>query len=108
MNTTIQATGFETAQTTTKVISKVKSAFWENAEYNRFGISPAILTIVVCISSFAAAFAIMSGVTELALVGFPTALFISSIIAIAPMRIIFLMAAICILIDLSIITLHLI
>ena len=79
---------------------KVKSLFWEKAEEMRFGIVPAILTIVVCISGIAGAFAAELGTLQLSIVGFPTAIFIATIIAVAPMRAIFSLAFVAVAIDL--------
>src|SRR5204863_3795479 len=104
LNNPNMETSIHTTSLTTTVALKQKKyiispAFWEKTEAMRFGLSPAILTFVVCLSSIAAAFAIMNGVSEMAVVGFPTAIFISSIIAIAPMRVIFSLAGLTILID---------
>jgi len=108
METTLQSFTVKNTQNTVAVKSKAKSDFWAQVEFNRFGISPAILTIVVCISGFAAAFAITNGVIQLAFVGFPTAVFISCIIAISPMRVIFSLAFVTLIIDFLIIALHMI
>jgi hypothetical protein len=91
-----------------KTKSKSKDEFWKMVEFNRFGISPTFLTIVVCLSAFAGAFAIQDSILAISLVGFPTAIFISSIIAIAPMRAIFALTGVTLLIDIAVILIHLI
>jgi hypothetical protein len=108
METTIQATLIQKTVKLSRVKSLTSQEFWATCEFNRFGISPTILTIVVCISAFAAAFAITGSVMQLALVGFPTAIFIASIIAVAPMRAMFTLALITTVIDLAVIGIHLI
>ena len=108
METTIQVPAVQKTTNLKKTKSLGSPEFWATCEFNRFGISPTILTIVVCISAFAAAFAITSSVTQLAFVGFPTAIFIATIIAVAPMRIMFTLAFITLVIDLTVIGMHLI
>jgi hypothetical protein len=108
METTIQAPVIQKTARVGRIKSLTSPEFWATCEFNRFGISPTILTIVVCISAFAAAFAITGSVTQLALVGFPTTIFIASIIAVAPMRIMFTLAFITLVIDLTVLGLHLI
>jgi hypothetical protein len=106
METLIQQATLSTSINVKEKEVKAPSTIWAQAEQMRFGLSPAILTIVVCISSIAAAFAILSGVSMLVLVGLPTAVFISCIIALAPMRIIFGMALLTILLDVMVFILH--
>jgi hypothetical protein len=80
--------------------------FWAAADFNRFGIVPAILTVVTCLSAIAAAFAVYNGLSQLILVGLPTALFLTTIISVAPMRLIFAMAIITTLADLFVFFYH--
>ncbi|REJ84317.1 MAG: hypothetical protein DWQ44_06680 [Bacteroidetes bacterium] len=82
------------------------TAFCEKTEAARFGISPAILTVITCLSALAAASVAHHGVAALLLVGMPTAIFISTIIAVAPMRTIYIAGALAMLIDLAAIILH--
>lgn len=107
METTIHVPVVEKTAKINKSKSLASPEFWAMCEFNRFGISPTILTIVVCISAFAGALAIYGSITQLALVGFPTAIFISTIIAVAPMRVMFTLAFITLLIDFVVIGMHL-
>ncbi len=86
--------------------SILSPAFWAAAEEMRFGLVPTIVTIVICLSGIAAAFAAYNGILQLALIGIPTAVMLSTIIAVAPMRIIFALSALTILIDISVFVWH--
>jgi hypothetical protein len=77
-----------------------KSSVWDTLESMRFGLLPGFLTVVTCLSAITGGFAIMSSVSLLMLVGFPTALFITTIIAVAPMRVIVSLSIITAVIDL--------
>ena len=86
--------------------SESKSLFWEQMEFIRFGLVPAILTVVVCISAIAGAFAAEIGTLQLSIVGIPTAIFIATIIAVAPMRAIFSLAALSLFVDILMFMFH--
>ena len=86
--------------------SLLTPAFWRAVEFNRFGIVPALLTVIICLTAFAAASAIYSGIGLMILIGLPTAFFISFIIAVAPMKNIFALSLILLIIDISILLYH--
>ena len=101
METLIKTNVLRTDIRVRKQTNTFSPAFWATAEEMRFGIVPAILTVVVCLSGIAAAFAARLGVPELIIVGAPTALFLTTIIAVMPMRIIFALAVITTIVDIS-------
>jgi hypothetical protein len=89
MESTIKTNVIQSNATITRKRVLFSPAFLATAEYNRFGIVPAVLTIVICLTAFAAAFAIQIGIGALVLIAVPTAFFISTIIAGVSMKTIF-------------------
>ena len=76
--------------------------FWKNAEFNRFGIIPLLLVIIGCIGGIAVAFGAQGDAILIGAVAFPTMIALSLILAVAPMRAIFIACTITIIIDLLI------
>jgi hypothetical protein len=102
METVIKATLLTSKEYQRSKVKFFSPAFLASAEEMRFGIVPAILTVVICLSGIAAAVAAESGLGQLIMVGAPTAFFITTIIAVMPMRLIFSLALITVLMDLII------
>ena len=90
METTIQVkTGIvsgkiQDANVTAK--SNTISDFWKKAEFNRFGIVPMLLIVVVCIGGIAAAVTIQDNVMKLAVIAVSTTLVECFVLAVMPMR----------------------
>ncbi len=83
----------------TDVKSDSAIEFWKNAEFNRLGITAILLVIMSCIGGFAAASGIMDSWIKLAAVAFPATIALAMILAVAPMRTIFITVAIAIIMD---------
>ncbi|MFL5762738.1 MAG: hypothetical protein ACJ77K_02280 [Bacteroidia bacterium] len=79
------------------------SAFWKQAEENRLGITPVILLVAGIIGGIAAATGIMDSWVKLAAVAFPSTILLALILSIAPMRAIYIGAAIALVLDLLVI-----
>lgn len=85
----------------TKTESTAKQRdFWARAEFNRFGIVPMLLIFVVCISGIAAGLGAPGNAFQLSVVAFPTAVALSLVLAVAPMRAIVYSSAIAVFLDL--------
>jgi hypothetical protein len=75
------------SQSVSTTRTKTKSNFWENAEFNRFGVIAFVLSIVACTSGIIAAFFVdMSSQLEITLIAAPTMITLCSILIVAPMR----------------------
>jgi hypothetical protein len=111
MNTTIQTAqvniseniSISRVQAQARTQSKTVSEFWETAEFNRFGIVPLALLLVVCIGALAGAVALQSGPVKLTLVTVPAAVVEALIIAVLPVRTIVIASAISMLVSLLVI-----
>ncbi|MFI5203151.1 MAG: hypothetical protein ACHQF2_01550 [Flavobacteriales bacterium] len=104
---TLTKTGFVATETKTKTPeTKVatSSTFWEDAEYNRYGITPLILLIVVCMGGIAAATA-GNTVIELLAISYTTVFSLTTIIAVSPMKVIISVCSIALFVDLLLIIL---
>ena len=106
MDNILKSSALSTSVATQEKKSIISESTWASLESMRFGLVPGILTIVTCLSAIAGAYAITDSVFLLMVVGFPTAVFISTIIAVAPMRIIFALAILTTLIDLYVFFFH--
>ncbi len=90
----------------TKSETKISTSdFWEEMEFNRFGIVSLLLVFSVCFGSITVAYTI-NNPAGLLLGVFSTGLVLISILAIAPMRIILTMGVIAFLTNLSILLLN--
>lgn len=91
-----------TSKSLTTGISKstVKSDFWKNAEYNRWGIVTYIILVVACLGGVTAGFGSGGNIVELALTVVPTMMTLAFVLAVAPMRLIVWTAAVAVLMDL--------
>ena len=82
------------------ILGKLNSdVFWEEMEFSRFGLTPILLISVVCLSSVAMAFGAGSFDLRLILTAGLSMTFLVSILALLPMKWIFKIAAITVLID---------
>jgi len=78
----------------------VQSKFWQMVEFNRFGVIAMLLTIVGCSGGIAVAYGAHNELFQIALVAFPTIITLALILAVAPMRLIVWLSALCLVIDL--------
>ena len=83
------------------ILAKLNSElFWEEMEFSRFGLTPILLISVVCLSSVAMAFGAGSFDLRLILTAGLSMTFLVSILALLPMKWIFKVAAITVVVDL--------
>lgn len=78
----------------------VQSKFWQMIEFNRFGFIAMLLTIVGCSGGISVAYGAHNELFQIALVAFPTIITLALILAVAPMRLIVWLSALCLAIDL--------
>ncbi|HEY0031036.1 MAG TPA: hypothetical protein VGC65_09780 [Bacteroidia bacterium] len=102
-----QKNGFSASakKTETKTQTAAQIDFWKKAEFNRLGITPILLLVMSCMGGFAAASGILESWVRLAAVAFPATISLAIILAVAPMRVIFISTAIAIIMDLLVIIL---
>lgn len=100
MEATIKNYQTATSLRTETLKASAKSKFWENVEFNRFGIISILLVVIGCIGGFAAAFGAKADVIKLAMIAFPTIISLALTLAVAPMRVIIWVSATAILLDL--------
>ena len=79
------------------------SDFWKNAEFNRFGIISMLIVIITCLGGFAAAVAVKESTFQLAMVVSSAMAVEALILAVMPMRAIFIASAISLIISLAVI-----
>jgi len=82
-----------------KIKAEAIAKFWDNAESNRFGITPVLLVIIACLGGVAGASGILESWIKLAAVAFPATLSLAMILSVAPMRVIYTSTAIAIILD---------
>lgn len=87
----------------TETKTKVQSDFWKKAEENRFGITPMVLVVMACMGGVAAATGILESWVKLAAVAFPATISLAMILAVAPMKAIYVTAVIAVIMDLLVI-----
>jgi hypothetical protein len=80
-------------------ISDSISELLEKAESNRFGIMPFLLSIMACMSGFAAASGILESWVQLAAVAFSSTIALAMMLAVASMRVIFITTLIAVIMD---------
>tara|TARA_B110000285_G_scaffold60020_1_gene68856 strand:- start:1578 stop:1913 length:336 start_codon:yes stop_codon:yes gene_type:complete len=81
--------------------SKLNSKeFWEEMEFSRFGLTPILLISVICLSSIAMSFGAGSFDLRLILTAGLSMTFLVSILALLPMKWIFKVTAITVIVDL--------
>jgi hypothetical protein len=89
-------------ETSSSQVSKLDQ-FMATSEFNRFGIISVILTVVGCLGGLTVGFGAIQYTGTLIAVVVPTMLTLSLLIAVAPMRYIYLSAAVSIAIDIILI-----
>ncbi|MDF2449950.1 MAG: hypothetical protein K0R26_2454 [Bacteroidota bacterium] len=101
METTIKAQTRNVSQTS-KQLSTSVSPFWEKMEFNRYGIISMLVIFIGCLGGVAASFGAQDDILKLALVAFPTIISLALVLAVAPMRAIFYLSGIAVILDLII------
>ncbi len=97
METSIQSSLLRTHDS---VATKKKTLkFWEEAEFNRYGISATIIVIIGCMGGIAAAFGTGGNMINTMIVSFPTTLCLAFILSVSPMRLIIVTSTFAVLID---------
>lgn len=85
--------------------TKSTEGFWEAVEYNRFSLIVVALGLMGCLGGIAAAYAIGMSTVALMLVVFAGMSSLTTVLAVAPMRIIAICTAFSVLVNLTIIAL---
>lgn len=99
MNQTASAS-FVSSKTSSVTQHKVKSDFWERAEFNRFGIIAFTLSLVACTSGIIAGlFVDGSSLFQMILMVAPTMFTLCMILAVAPIRVIIGAGVVALIID---------
>ena len=80
------------------------SRFFQEAEFNRFGINSAVLIITGCLGGIAVGLGAIESTIALSFVVFPTMTALSMVLGLAPMRTIIWSTAIAVVIDMTLIT----
>ena len=93
------AKSFQVNTPKTAAEAKLLSKFWQQVEFNRFGIISILLVVVAIMGGFAAAVTIQQSALKLAVVALSTAMVESFILAVMPMRTIIFSAIIAISLD---------
>ena len=100
METTIRSNQSITHLRVERRVTNSKTLFWENLEFNRFGIIPILLVVIGCLGGIATGFGANGEIVKLALIAFPTVIAASLVIGLAPMKAVFYASAIAIILDL--------
>ena len=103
METTLKSMNSSISLIQTQTKENSSAGLWNNAEANRYGISPIALLLIGIVGGVAAASGIMDSWVQLAAVAFPSTICLALILAVAPMRSILIASAIAIFIDLLVI-----
>ncbi len=101
MNATL--TSNQTATAANVSATNSKTAIWEAAEKNRFGIVPFLLVLIACLGGYAGAIAVQENPIMLAVIAAVTGLTEALILSVASMRAIIISSAIVVAISLSVI-----
>ena len=89
----------ETISVTAKVKNINQTSLWKNIEFNRFSLIVLVLGLVGCIGGVAAACAVQVHVVLLAAVVFSSMFALTMVLAVAPMRTIFMATCIALVVD---------
>jgi phage shock protein PspC (stress-responsive transcriptional regulator) len=84
---------------------KKPTTFWEVMEFSRFGIISMAVAILGIIGGFAASYGAHDNLIELAAVAFPTIIALSMILAVTPMKVIFYVSSLALLLDIAVLVL---
>lgn len=99
METSIKAKQTNNSLSNTKTNTASTSKFWENAEFNRFGIISMAILFIGCIGGFAASFGAHGDILKLGMIVFPTIIALALILAVSPMKLIIYVCSLAILMD---------
>ncbi|MBL7919919.1 MAG: hypothetical protein JNJ40_06365 [Bacteroidia bacterium] len=99
METTITSTQTKQLAKTTTTKKNQSSTFWQNAEFNRFGIICMVILIIGCVGGFAASFGANGDALKLSLIAFPTIISLALVLAVAPMKAIIYLSSVALLLD---------
>ncbi|MEO6303044.1 MAG: hypothetical protein ABIP51_07710 [Bacteroidia bacterium] len=99
METTINSTQTKKTVKTETLSKNPNSSFWNNVEFNRFGIISMVILIIGCLGGFAASFGANGDTLKLALVAFPTIIALALILAVAPMKAIIYLSTVALILD---------
>lgn len=97
MEATIKTQTFVSHKETSKTNN---NSFWNNVEFSRFGIISMLVIIIGCVGGFAASFGANGDLLKLSMVAFPTIITLAMVLAVAPMRTILYLSALCLIFDL--------
>ena len=102
METSIKAKQTNSNLSNTKTSTGSMSKFWENAEFNRFGIISMAILFIGCIGGFAASFGANGDFIKLGMIVFPTIIALALILAVSPMKLIIYVCSLAILMDVAV------
>ncbi len=99
METTIKLKETKKSVKSETATKKHLSTFWENAEFNRFGIICMVILIIGCVGGFAASFGANGDTLKLSLIAFPTIISLALVLAVAPMKAIIYLSSVAVILD---------
>ena len=97
METTLKTGVFNASLTRDN--SKKASTFWEDMEFNRYGVIAVLIIITGCLGGISISFGAGNDVARMLIVALPTSLTLAFILALTPMRLIVTSSAVAVLID---------
>ena len=99
METTINTAGHASKSSTHSRSTSSNSQFWDKVEFARFGIISMLLVVLGCVGGFAASYGAGNNIFKLALIAFPTIISLALVLAVSPMRVIFFVSSIALVMD---------
>ena len=99
METSIKSSQTKNNNYTSETNSIANSKFWENLEFNRFGIISMLILIIGCIGGVAASFGAHDDILKLGMIVFPTIISLALILGVAPMKLIIYVCSIAVVLD---------
>lgn len=102
MSTTVKTHQGDFSSTAEKVTATAAplSEFWKMVEFNRYGITPLLLILMVCMSGIAAGFGAPGDALQIGIVAFPCCIALALILAVAPMKAIIYTSVVALVLDL--------
>lgn len=79
--------------------AQTNSAFWEQSEFNRFGIISMVILLIGCLGGVAVGIGAINYISTLILVVVPTMTTLSLLLSVAPMKWIITCASVSVIID---------
>lgn len=98
METTIKSNQIRTSSVN-EATKQTPSAFWDKAEFSRFGVISILVVVLGCVGGMAASFGAGDSIVKLAMIAFPTIITLALILAVAPMKLITYMSILAIVLD---------